>query len=131
MEHAVEIHVPSYQPRSTLALTLHSFTVEEGKDRAYRGATRRAFFVDGLDVSDESVLREAAREAGLDADAAMEAVWDPARNLGLGSVREEALRLGVRGVPMVTTGTDVLYYGAAEPGHLRAMLAGGKDAGQV
>ena len=131
LEHDVEIHVPRYQPRSTLAPTLHSFTVEEGKGRAYRGTAHRAFFVEGLDVSDESVLRETAQAAGLDADAAMEEAWDPARNIGLRSVREEALRLGVHGVPTLTTGTDGLYYGAAEPGRLRAMLAGWKDAGQV
>lgn len=131
LEHDVEIHVPRYQPRSTLALTLHSFAVGEGRGRAYRDAAHRAFFVEGLDVSDEGVLREAAQEAGLDADAALEAAWDPAGISGLRSVREEALRLGVHGVPTVTTRTDVLYYGAAGPGRLCAMLAGWKDAGRV
>ena len=82
-------------------------------------------------MSDESVLRETAQEAGLDADTAMEAAWDPARISGLRSVCEEALRLGVHGVPTVATRTDVLYYGAVEPGRLRAMFAGWKDAGQV
>jgi len=52
LEYVVGIHGPRYQPRSTLALTLHSFAVEEGKDRACRGAAHRAFFVEGLDVSD-------------------------------------------------------------------------------
>ncbi len=128
VEHDVEIHVPRYQPRSTLALTLHSFAVEEGKGRAFRDAAHRAFFVEGLDVSDESVLREAAQQAGLDADTALEAAWDLSRISGLRSVREEALRLGVHGVPTVTTRTEVLYYGAAEPDRLRSMLVGWKDA---
>lgn len=52
LEYVVEVHVPRYQPRSTLALTLHSFAVEEGKDRVCRGAAHRAFVVEGLDVSD-------------------------------------------------------------------------------
>jgi predicted DsbA family dithiol-disulfide isomerase len=60
LEHDVEIHVPRYQPSLTLALTLHSFAVEEGTGRAYRGAAHRASFVEGVDVSDESVLRETA-----------------------------------------------------------------------
>ena len=128
LEHDVEIHVSRCQPRSTLALTLHLFAVEEGKGRAFRDATHRAFFVEGLDVSDESVLREAAQEAGLDADTALEAAWDPARIFGLRSVREEALRLGVHAVPTVTTRTEVIYYGAAESGRLRSMLARWKDA---
>ena len=81
-------------------------------------------------MSDESVLREVAQEAGLDADAVVEA-WNPTGISGLRSVREEALRLWVRGVPTVTTSADVLYSGAAEPGRLLAMLAGWNDAGQV
>lgn len=122
-EHGVEIHVPRYQPRSTLALTLHAFAVEEGKGRAYRNAAHRAFFVEGLDVGDDAVLREAAREAGLDADAALEAAWDPARLVALRSTREEALRLGIHGVPTVATADEVLFYGAAAPGRLRPILA--------
>jgi predicted DsbA family dithiol-disulfide isomerase len=120
--HGVEIHVPRYQPRSTLALTLHAFAVEAGKGRPFRNATHRAFFVEGLDVGDDAVLREAAEEAGLDADAAMEAAWDPAGLVALRATREEALRLGVHGVPTVATAEEVLFYGAAPPGRLREML---------
>jgi len=122
-EHGVEIHVPRYQPRSTLALTLHAYAVEEGKGRAYRNAAHRAFFVEGLDVGDDAVLREAASEAGLDADAALEAAWDPARLVALRSSREVALRLGIHGVPTVATADEVLFYGAAAPGRLRPILA--------
>ncbi len=122
-EHGVEIHVPRYQPRSTLALTLHAYAVEEGKGRAYRNAAHRAFFVEGLDVGDDAVLREAASEAGLDADAALEAAWDPARLVALRSSREVALRLGIHGVPTVATADEVLFNGAAAPGRLRPILA--------
>ncbi len=77
-------------------------------------------------MSDESVLREVAQEAGLDADAVMEVAWNPTGISGLRSVREEALRLWVRGVPTVTTSADVLYSGAAEPGRLLASSPGGR-----
>jgi predicted DsbA family dithiol-disulfide isomerase len=122
-EHGVEIHVPRYQPRSTLALALHAFAVEEGRGRPFRSAAHRAFFVEGLDVSDDAVLREVALRAGLDPGAALEAAWDPARLVALRSAREEALRLGVHGVPTVATADEILFYGAAQPGRLRAMLA--------
>jgi predicted DsbA family dithiol-disulfide isomerase len=122
--HGVEIHVPRYQPRSTLALALHDFAVERDRGRPFRNAAHRAFFVEGFDVSDDAVLREAAREAGLDADAALAAAWDPARLVALRSAREEALRLGVHGVPTVATaGEEVLFYGAAAPGRLREKLS--------
>jgi predicted DsbA family dithiol-disulfide isomerase len=128
-EHGVEIHVPRYQPRSTLALALHDFAVEQGRGRPFRTAIHRAFFVEGLDVGDDAVLRGAAREAGLDAEAALGAAWDPARLVALRAAREEALRLGVHGVPTVTTADEVLFYGAAPPGRLRAML--GKWSGRA
>lgn len=125
--HGVEIHIPRYQPRSTLALTLHAFAVEAGKGRPFRNAAHRAFFVEGLDVGEDAVLREAAEEAGLDAGAALEAAWDPAGLVALRCTREEALRLGVHGVPTVATVHEILFYGAAEPGRLRPMLV--KESG--
>ena len=125
--HGVEIHVPRHQPRSTLALTLHAFAVGEGKGRPFRNAAHRAFFVEGLDVGEDAVLREAAEEAGLDADAALEAAWDRAGLVALRSTREEALRLGVHGVPTVATADEILFYGAAEPGRLRPTLV--KESG--
>jgi hypothetical protein len=39
-------------------------------------------------------------------------------------MREEAKSIGVHGVPAVATGERVLYYGAASPGKVRALLAG-------
>lgn len=123
LEHGVEIHVPRHQPRSTLALALHSFAEETGRGRAYRAAAHRAFFVEGLDLGDEGVLREVALKAGLDADEAMAAAWDPARISGLRAMREEALRIGVHGVPTIATPEEVLFYGAAKPGRVSALLA--------
>ena len=120
--HEVEIHVPRYQPRSTLALALHSFAEERGRGRAYRAAAHRAFFVEGLDISEEGTLREAAQEAGLDADEAITAAWDPDRISNLRAIHEEAVGLGVHGVPTIATDEEVLFYGAASPGRLRALL---------
>ena len=55
--HGVEIHVPTYQPRSTLALALHSFAEERGRGRVYREAAHHAFFVAGQDLlGDEGVF---------------------------------------------------------------------------
>ncbi|HZB84225.1 MAG TPA: DsbA family protein [Rubrobacteraceae bacterium] len=123
ISHGVEIHVPCTQPRSTLALALHSWAEEEGRGRAMRDAAHRAFFIKGLNLGDEEVLRQVTQEAGLDADLAIAAAWDPARISGLRAVREEACGIGVHGVPTIATSEEVLYYGAASPGKIRAMLA--------
>jgi predicted DsbA family dithiol-disulfide isomerase len=127
IEHGVEIHVPTYQPRSTLALALHAFAEEEGRGRAFRAAAHHAFFVEGLNLGDEGVLREAAQEAGLDDDLALAAAWELDRLSNLRTMREEAHRIGVPGVPSIATGERVLYYGAASPGKIRALLVGQKD----
>jgi predicted DsbA family dithiol-disulfide isomerase len=127
ISHGVEIHVPCTQPRSTLALALHAWAEEEGRGRAMREAAHRAFFIEGLDLGDEEVLRQVAQEAGLDADSTITAAWDPARISDLRTVREEARRIGVHGVPTIATPEQVLYYGAASPGKIRGMLSGQKE----
>ncbi len=123
LEHEVEIHVPCFQPRSTLALTLHSYAEEEGRGRAYREAAHRAFFIEGLNLGDEGTLREVAKEAGLDDDSAVAAAWKPERIKDLHAMREEACRIGVHGVPTIATDREVIYYGAASPGKVRALLS--------
>lgn len=125
--HEVEIHVPRYQPRSTLALALHSFAEEEGRGRTYRDAAHRAFFVEGLNLADEGVLREAAQEAGLNADEAIVAPWAPERISGLRAMREEVKSIGVHSVPTIATAEQALYYGAASPGKIRALLTSQKE----
>jgi hypothetical protein len=55
------------------------------------------------------------------------AAWDPERISGLRAMREEAKGIGVHGVPTVATAERILYYGAASPGKIRALLAGQKE----
>ena len=51
------------------------------------------------------------------------AAWERARISALRCVREEGLGIGVHGVPSVATEEEVLYYGAASPGKIHALLA--------
>jgi 2-hydroxychromene-2-carboxylate isomerase len=57
-----------------------------------------------------------AKAAGLDEETAVESGWDLDRISTLHSVREEALGIGVHGVPTIATREEVLYCGAAAPG---------------
>ncbi|SDQ04077.1 DsbA family protein [Quadrisphaera sp. DSM 44207] len=119
-----EIHVPVHQPRSTLALAAGSWAAEEGAGRAWRAAVQRAFFVEGRDVGDERVLRRAARACGLDGDGAVAAAWDPARQAQLRAERARAAARGVFGVPSLTVGERLVFFGAPPPGAVAAALAG-------
>jgi hypothetical protein len=42
-------------------------------------------------------------------------------------MREEAISIEVPGVPTIATAERVLYYGAASPGKIRALLADQKE----
>ena len=116
----IEIHVPTVQPRSTLALSAALFADDKGAGRAMRDGLQRAFFVDGLDVSDEQVLRDVAEHARLDPDETVSAAWDPGRLAALQEHRSRAQELGVHGVPTLTVGDQVAFFGAPPPGRIHA-----------
>ncbi len=78
-------------------------------------------------VLDERALREVSQEAGLDADQSITAAWAPERITGLRTIRGEAKGSGAQSVPTVATEEQVLYYGAASPVKVRALLADQKE----
>lgn len=122
LAYGTEIHVPVHQPRSTLVLAAGLWAAEQGAGRAWRQAAQRAFFVDGLDVSDEQVLRRIARACGLDAAGAVRAAWDPDRLATLRAARAEAAGRGVFGVPSLTVGQELVFFGAPAPGAVTEAL---------
>ena len=133
LAYGTEIHVPRFQPRSTLALSAAAAAEEQGAGRAWRRETQRAFFVTGDDVSDEPVLRDCAQRAGLDPDRVVAAAWDPERLRGLRAVRAEAAQAGVHGVPSLTVDGQAVFFGAPPPGRVRTALQAwdGTDAGAL
>jgi predicted DsbA family dithiol-disulfide isomerase len=120
----IEIHVPVYQPRSTLALTAGLWAQDQGAGRAWREGVQWAFFVEGRDVSDEPTLRHVARRSGLSADAAVAAAWDPELHLRLRTLREQAMAIGVQGVPSLAVDDKLVFFGAPPPGRVAAALEG-------
>jgi predicted DsbA family dithiol-disulfide isomerase len=122
LAYGIEIHVPVYQPRSTLVLAAGLWAEERGAGRAWRAAAQRAFFVEGRDVSDERVLRRIPRECRLDADDAVRAAWDPRRLADLRTLRERAAGAGVHGVPSLTVDDEPVFFGAPPPGRVASAL---------
>ena len=117
----VEIHLPRYQPRSTLPLAACLWAGEQGRLRDFRHALYEAFFCEGEDIAADRELARAAERAELDPDAAIAAAYSPARFEQLREIRREADAAGVRGVPSLLAESGESHWGM---GGLERLLAG-------
>lgn len=117
----IEIHLPRYQPRSTLPLAACLWADEQGRLREFRHALYEAFFCEGEDIAVEGEIARAATRAGLDPDGAVEAAYAPGRIERLAEIRREAEAAGVRGVPTLRTSDGALHWGM---GGIERLLAG-------
>lgn len=101
---------------------------EAAPDRAVELAIalQRAFYVDGLSLSDPGTYRKVAEEAGLDADAVVAAFEAPGSQAAAEADFRRAAALGVTGYPTlvaVTDGTPTpVAYGHATAGQVEARL---------
>jgi predicted DsbA family dithiol-disulfide isomerase len=116
----VEIHLPRYQPRSTLPLAACLWADEQGRLREFKHALYEAFFCEGEDIATDYEIARAAARAGLGPDAAVAAAYSPERVDRLREIRREAEAADVRGVPTLATGGET-HWGM---GGLERLLAG-------
>lgn len=117
----VEIHLPRYQPRSTLPLAACLWAQEAGALRPFRRALYEAFFCEGRDIGTESEIARAAECAGLDASAAVAAAYSATLIARIDQIREDAERRSVRGVPSILTSDGHTHWGM---GGLERMFEG-------
>jgi predicted DsbA family dithiol-disulfide isomerase len=119
----VEIHLPRYQPRSTLPLAACLWAGEQGRLRAFKHALYEAFFCEGEDLATDAQLARAAARSGLDPDAAVAAAYAPERHAEIKEIRREAESAGIRGVPSLLAADGESHWGM---GGLARLLAGEK-----
>lgn len=111
LERGIEIHLPRYQPRSTLPLAACLWAQEQGRLRAFKHALYEAFFCEGEDIATDAELARAAERAGLDPGAAVAAAYSPERGARLQEIRRQAEAAGVAGVPSVLTEDGFTHWG--------------------
>jgi 2-hydroxychromene-2-carboxylate isomerase len=116
-----EIHLPRYQPRSTLPLAACVWAGEEGQLRGFKHALYEAFFCEGEDIATDPEILRAAERAGLDPDGLLAAAYAPERITRLGEIRREAEARGVRGVPAVLAEDGHWHWGM---GGVERLLSG-------
>src|SRR5690348_9300011 len=117
----IEIHLPRYQPRSTLPLAACLWAQELGRLRDFKHALYEAFFCEGEDIATDRELARAAARVGLDADAAVAAAYSHGRFAQLREIRAGAEAAGVRGVPTLLAEDGSSHWGM---GGLERLLAG-------
>jgi predicted DsbA family dithiol-disulfide isomerase len=117
----IEIHLPRYQPRSTLPLAACLWAGELGSLHAYKSMLYEAFFCEGEDISTDAQIALAAQRAGLDPAEAVAASYAPERIARLGEIRRDAEAAGLRGVPALVTADGRSHWGM---GGVERLLAG-------
>jgi predicted DsbA family dithiol-disulfide isomerase len=122
LERGIEIHLPRYQPRSTLPLCACLWAQEQGRLREFKHALYEAFFCEGEDIATDFEMERAAERAGLDAQEAVRAAYSPELGSRLQGIRREAEAAGVRGVPSVLAEDGRTHWGM---GGVELLLAGG------
>ncbi len=107
----VEFGDPEKLVRADTALLLKGALVarDEGRFREYHYPAYRARWVDGDDVSQPSVVHRLLEQAGLDADACVERAQSPELDQKLKTVTEEAMALGVFGVPSIVVADRIIW----------------------
>ena len=111
LERGIEIHLPRYQPRSTLALAACLWAQEQGRMRAFKHALYEAFFCEGLDIAADFEIARAAERIALDGAAAVEAAYAHERFARIRDIRAEAEAAGVRGVPTLVAEDGRSHWG--------------------
>ena len=116
----IEIHLPRYQPRSTLPLAACLWAEEQGRLRDFKHALYEAFFCEGEDIATDRELARAAGRAGLDPDGAVAAAYSAALFERIRAIRREAEAAGIRGVPSLLDDGGESHWGMGGLGRLLA-----------
>jgi 2-hydroxychromene-2-carboxylate isomerase len=101
---------PEPWPGNTLlAMRCAVAAAEAGFARAFLLAALRLGFVHGRDLSDPAAVADAASTAGIEGEALLAAAATPQAKAALKQRTEQAIALGVRGVPTVLVGDQTFW----------------------
>ncbi len=117
------------QPNTLAAHALIERARASGVQPAVKEALMKAFFVDGLDLTDEQTLVRVASDAGLERKEAEAALADEALRRAVAEEEDKARAVGVNGVPFFIFNNKVAVEGAQPPEVLLdAMLEAEKES---
>lgn len=118
---SVPLRMPAEHPRRTvLAMRCVIAAGERARDAAR--ALFAAYWAEGRDVSDASVVARALTDAGLDGDALVARAGEQATKDALRAATDEAIARGVFGAPTMFVGQE-MYWGQDRLGFVASALA--------
>nr|ART37400.1 E117 [uncultured bacterium] len=94
-----DLELPDHMPNTRRALAIAEYARALGKLEAFRDAAMNAHWREGKNLEDEQDLRAIALHAGLDPEAALQAMAAERYLQRVDAIREEASRIGVTGIP--------------------------------
>jgi predicted DsbA family dithiol-disulfide isomerase len=97
---------------SRLALISDKYAASQGKGAEYHDATFRAYWLDGRNIEDRTVLREIAESVGLDGKAFLASLDKPDYEEEVVADIEQAQSFGLSGVPAMIFAGKYLVSGA-------------------
>ncbi len=122
LERGIEIHLPRYQPRSTLVLAACLWAGDEGRLRAFKHALYEAFFCEGVDIAtDTEIARCAETRRPLRPTRRSTRPTRRSCRSDCGRSVPQAQANGVAGVPSLLTPTGARHWGM---GGVERLLAG-------
>jgi len=117
------------QPNTLAAHALIERARLSGVQGAVKEALLKAFFVDGVDLTDSGTLVRVASEAGLDSKEAEDALADENLRRAVAEEEDKARAMGVNGVPFFIFNQRLAVEGAQPPEVLlEAMLEAEKES---
>jgi 2-hydroxychromene-2-carboxylate isomerase/predicted enzyme related to lactoylglutathione lyase len=121
----VPLHPPAFHPfNPLLALRVTSLPMDTAARARLVGGLLRGVWAERRHVSDPSVVAQIASEAGLDGAALVAAAQQPEAKAALRKQTDDAIALGVFGVPTVIVDGE-LFFGFDDFPFLERFLAGG------
>lgn len=103
-----DVRQPDRLPNTRRILAAAELARDEGRLDGFREAAMNAYWRDGADLEDESIVRTLARQVGLDPDRAAAAMDDPEYLARVDAVRRESIDAGVTGIPTFFIGDEVV-----------------------
>jgi predicted DsbA family dithiol-disulfide isomerase len=101
-------------PSTRLAHQAAEFAREHGKLEPFQAAVLRRYWSESQDIGKVAILREAATEAGLDADALEKALTEGTYRQRVEDAVDEAREMGVAAVPTFLVADKLAIQGAQD-----------------